>query len=408
MKRLATNTIIVLATLGGLMLLWQFWAAIVLFALSLAVAAAVRPATDFGARLHLPRGLSILFTYLIVLAILTGLIVLVAQPLALELARATNQFVGTYEQITIYWPKGTAFQQAVASRLPPPEELYQAMAGDQGLALFRSILGVAQGFMSFLGQLVIVLVLSIYWSADQAHFERLLLSLLPARDRDQARHIWRSIEKGVGAYVRSELIQSLLVVILLGVGYSLIGLRYPIMLSISGAVFWLIPWLGAILAVILPLLAGLAISPQAALLAPVFTLAVLLIMEVVIEPRIFNRRRYSSLLVVLFVVALANLFGIIGIIIAPPLAAATQILARSLARINAPLDTTSAAAQLAALNIRLEAIRQKMSDDEKCSQEVESLANRVGSLIEEASQFMRQEPETPQVGLPVSSRGGNL
>ena len=112
------------------------------------------------------------------------------------------------------------------------------------------MLGITLGAFDLLGQLMIVLVLSVYWSADQEHFKRLWLSLLPFERRARARLIWQTLESGLGAYLRSQVIQTVLAVILLGIGYQVLGLQYPVALALIGAIGWLIPWVGVLLAVI--------------------------------------------------------------------------------------------------------------------------------------------------------------
>src|SRR6185369_9351425 len=106
------------------------------------------------------------------------------------------------------------------------------------------------------------LILSVYWSTNQVHFERLWLSLLPAEQRKLARNVWRTIELELGAYIRSEIIQSFLAGFLLTIGYWMLGCPYPALLGVFGAIAWLIPLVGAPLAMVLPLLVGLLSSLQ--------------------------------------------------------------------------------------------------------------------------------------------------
>ncbi|NTU75884.1 MAG: AI-2E family transporter, partial [Anaerolineaceae bacterium] len=180
------------------------------------------------------------------------------------------------------------------------------------------------------GQFMVVIFLSIYWSLDKVHFERLWLSLLPPQNRRKAREIWSGIEKGVGSYFRSEMIQSLVVGLLLGFGFWLIGIRYPTILAIIGAVAWLIPYIGPLIAIIPVFVIGITVNLATALIASIFTIVILVLMQMFVEPLFFRRKDYSALLTVLVLILLADMFGLIGFLIAPPLAAAIQILLRNL------------------------------------------------------------------------------
>jgi putative permease len=255
------------------------------------------------------------------------------------------------------------------------------------------------------GQFFIILVLSVYWSADRVHFERLWLSLLPAERRAHARRIWRELEQGVGAYIRSELAQSLIAGIVLGLGYWMIGLDFPILLAAFGALLWLIPWLGAVLAVILPFVVGLSISPLVAAITVIYTLGVLLVLEALVEPRLFNRRRYSSLLVVFFLVIMTEAYGLVGMILAPPLAASVQILFHHLVRFFSSPGQADQAEQIAALKQRLQEIYLQLEEREERSPEVASLAARLEALIEKTEEALQADRrQDPKLNLPAAAR----
>ena len=181
MKRLAWFTLLVLATLTLAMIFWEFRVAVVLFGLSLAVAAAVRPLVDRLAARGVPRGLALLVTYAMCIGGLIALVLILSGPLLTDLQQLTRDLASGYEQLTAQWPTGSPLQQMLASQLPAASDLSTAITGPQGGAVLQAVLGLTMGSFDLLGQLLIVLVLSMYWSADQEHFKRLWLSLLPFR-----------------------------------------------------------------------------------------------------------------------------------------------------------------------------------------------------------------------------------
>jgi putative permease len=224
------------------------------------------------------------------------------------------------------WLEDGPFQQALVAWLPTPEMLFEAITGEQGQLVLPAVLGFTQGIGGVVGGAFVVLFLSLYWSINQIHFERLWLSLLPAELRKQTRGIWRTIEPDLGAYIRSEVAQSLLAALLLGLGYWLFGSPYPTLLAVIGALAWLIPVVGAALAVILILLMGLLTSVQLSMFTVLYTLVVLIAMQVWVEPRLFRRKWDNPILTLVILLAMAEAFGLLGIIVAPPLSAVCQIL----------------------------------------------------------------------------------
>jgi putative permease len=382
MKRLAWFTLVIFATLTLVLLFWEFRVAVLLFVLSLVVAATVRPLVDRFVARGLPRGLALLFTYAVCIGGIMALVLILSGPLLTDLQQLTQNVAGSYEQMRTQWPTGSPFQQTLAQQLPSTDELYQLFTG----LLPQTVLGITLGSFDLLGQLMIVLVLSIYWSADQEHFKRLWLSLLPFAQRARARLIWQTLESGLGAYLRSEGIQTLLAVILLSLGYELLGLQYPVALALIGAIGWLIPWVGLLLAVIPALWVGLSSSLALGLVAAAFTIAVLCFLEFVVEPRLFNRRRFSSLLVVIVVLVLVDEFGLIGILLAPPLAAAIQILAGQLMRSTTTAKATPAQ-PISALQANLASAKSLLAADTVPSgPELNNLVDRLEQLIARADQ----------------------
>lgn len=389
MIRIMKYTVIVVMTLIVLMLLWQFSIAILLFLLSLAVAAALRPVISSITGRNVPKRLALGIVYFLLIAAILSSLLLLSPPLLDELQRVTDDFVANYERAKTIWPReGTPFQQALAGQLPPSSELYQALTSEGGVTVLQGIFGIAQNFFSTLGYIAIVIVLSLYWSADQFRFERLGLSLLAEEHHPKALHVWRSVEHGVGEYLRSEIIQSVIAGLMLWLGYSVLGIRYPILLALWGAVWRLIPWFGALIAVLPALLLGIGVSSIVAVLATVYTVGILMTLKLVIEPRFFPRYKYSALLIVLFVVALAEAFGFIGVVLAPPLAVSMQILFQHLYPLAASTSSNETLEQVRDIQKRLLELKRRLQYSR--SREGVRLLDRLQRLVYQADETLQE------------------
>lgn len=390
MRRLAWYTILVLATLAGVLLLWQFQEPIILFVLAVATAAAFRPLID-RLDVWLPRGVALVLAYALVLLGVAGALVVIGGPVVHDMDRAANDFTRYYEQLKSRPADALAPVLAtITAQLPPPAALYRSLAGQQGAALVESLLGAAANFTGFLSQLVIVLAISLYWNADHERFEPLLFSLVPARSRSRVRRTWHAIETGVGAYIAGELVLALLTGGLLWAGYSLIGLKYPALLATSGAVAGLIPWLGAILAIVPALFIGFDGGLLSAALVGLYTFVVILGLELFVRPRFFARQQYSSLLMMIVALLLVFSSGLLGLVMAPPLAAALQILA---AGSREPEDQEAMPAAIAQrekdFETRLAAVRHELeAGTEPPSMELVSLMARLDQLVDESREYL--------------------
>lgn len=389
MMRVIRYATIVVITLAALLMLWQFSIAIVLFLLSLAVAAALRPLINglMGRRISKRLALAIVYTLLV--ASIVGSLFLIGASTLDELQMASDDLISNYDRAKVEWPlRGSVFQKALAEQLPPSAELYETMMSGEGIPALQSVFGIAQNFFSILGYIAIIIILSLYWSADQLRFERLGLSLLPSEYHPKALRAWRSIEAGVGAYLRSEIVQSVLAGLFLWLIYVTLDIRYPTLLALWGAVVRLIPWFGALIAVLPALLVATGSSPILGFVAAISTIAVLFLLKEVIEPRVFHRHKYSALLIVLFVIGLAQAFGFIGVILAPPLAVAVQILFRELYPFPTSMFSREISEKVASIRTRLLQLRRRIQS--RTNRKNKHLINRIYYLVRRTADYLQE------------------
>jgi predicted PurR-regulated permease PerM len=290
------------------------------------------------------------------------------------------------------WLQGSSVQQGLVASLPSPSKLFLAITGSQGQLVLPAVLGFTQNIGDVVSGALVILFLSIYWSINQIHFERLWLSLLSSMHRKQVRDIWRIVEPELGTYIRSEIIQSLLAGLLLGLGYWLLGSPYPALLAITGAIFWLVPVMGAPLALIFPLLMGLLTSWQLSLFSGVYTLVVLIAMELWVEPRLFKHKWDNPILTLVIILAMADAFGFIGILIAPPLSAVCQILWNLL--ISRRM-VAGAAIQVSDLKERQAIVWENIKAmDEPPNAMVKNSMERLTGLLDKAEPILQAVPST--------------
>ena len=386
-KQLVVFGTAVMTTLLALVILWQFRIVVVYVLISLTLAAVLRPLVNRLVRRGFVVRVAWILLYLVVLGSFGFLLFLTGEAAINEIKQLAPTLLVQDEWRLPIWLEGSPFQQALVARLPPPSRLFEAITGDQGQLVLPAILGFTQGIGGIVSGGIVILFLSIYWSINQIHFERLWLSLLPSGQRKQARNIWRTIESEIGAYIRSEIIQSVLAALLLGFGYWLLGSPFPMLLALIGALAWLIPLVGAGLALILPLLMGLLTGVQLSLFTVFYTLVVLIALKVWIEPRLFRHKSYNPILTLVILLALADAFGLLGILVAPPLSAVCQILWNLLVSNRL---VSGAAAQISDLKERLTNLLAVIKEmDELPPQLVVSSMERLTELLLKAEPILQ-------------------
>lgn len=324
MKRLMLYTAIVLATLLVLYILWQFRLVLLLFVLSLFVAAAIRPLVVRLTTWGMPKVGAQIVLYVVGVGAVLLILLLVGDRLLMELNILANRAVIEYESISRRWAEGATWQQTAVSYL---SSLPFATAEEAELEeMLPTFVFVTQGVATALGGLLLLLALSVYWSADQYRFERLWLSLLSPKRRAYARNGWREIERTVGSYLRSQAVQSVLAAFFLGFGAWAAHMDFPILLALLGALATLVPLFGGLVIALLAFGLGSLEGLSLGLGAATYTLVLFLALEFFVEPRLWPRKRRSFLFTILLIIPLLEAFGLWGLLVAPPLAAALEVL----------------------------------------------------------------------------------
>lgn len=402
LKQLAINAAVVLGTLTLAFLIWEFREAVIVFVFSLAIAAAARPYVESLSNRGLPSTVALVLVYVLFVVIVIGIFVLAGNSLITEIQHLTDNLAKTYDAIWTNWPKGTDFQKLIVQRLPPPADLYKSFSPEQSGSTISGLLGFTITSATLIGQILTIFVLSIYWSIDRVHFERLWLSLLKVESRARSRDIWRAIERDFGSYVRSEVLQSILAGVLLGLGLWAMGIQYPSLLAMFAALAWLIPWLGGVLAILPVALVGFSQSMGLGIFATIFAIGILVLLDFLIEPRFLRKRQFSSLLSILLIIALIEPFGLMGFIVAPPLAAALELIFRYNLSAKPVPTSTQSAEQVTELRARILQLRQTIANHpEPPEPQTLSILARLEELVKRTDQELETMEDKRQ---PVRRR----
>lgn len=389
-KRLLVIAIGVMSTLLALAALWQFRIVVIYVLISLLFAATFRPAARHRSlRFKLTRG-RLIFQYVVGIAAFVVLFVLAGRFLANDFQQLVESLTEESMWLLPAWLEGSSLQQTLSRWLPTPNELLRAFTSESDLVL-SAVLGFTEGLGGIVSGLIVVIFLSVYWSINQNHFERLWLSLLPADIRKPARHISRAIEYELGAYTRSELFQSALSVVLFGLGYWLLGSPYATLLAVTGGLARLIPVVGATIALVLPFLLGSLTSTELAISTVLYTALVLVFLQVWVEPRFFKPSKDNPVLTFVILLTMADAFGLLGIVAAPPVSVICQTLWRFLVTDRITPDPGSQVLDLKERHARLRTTIEEMVGSPPPL--IVSSMQRLTELIEKAGPILDQKQQ---------------
>jgi predicted PurR-regulated permease PerM len=318
--------------------LWKLRLVIALVFLAFIVAAAMRPGIEALARWRVPRGVGVTVHYLI-LGILFALFVWLVVPRALnqvesalgvsglptspsDLSNAASHSTGIKHDILI------ALQRQL-KHLPSASHLVRP--GLQiGVKAFEVLIGIFFVFAS-----------AAYWIFERDRAVDLVCSLLPRPKRKVVRDTWTLIDLKLGAFVRGQLLLIALVSFVLSIAFWAIGLPYWILIGSFAGIVEIIPVIGPLAAGALAIGVGLTESVRTAIEAGSVVLAVRLLEDYLVIPRVLGDAvGLTPLVVLVSVTSVGILFGGFAVILAIPLAAVVSTLVDVIVRNRDPSEET--------------------------------------------------------------------
>lgn len=318
-----------LAIAGGLFLLWQLSEILQWLVIALFLAVALDPAVSWVTRRGVPRGPAILLVYLLLLLVIGGLSALVLPPLVDQVEGLGSYIVGLMQA-----PGGLdQFVEELATRyglggyVETLREQARALPS-QLTGAARPLLAVTRGIIGSLTALVSILLLTFLLLLDSERFLAAALTLRPAQQRSRLHRILSQLGDAIHAYVNGNLLISLIAGLAAFVAMSLLRVPYAVALALVVALLDLIPLVGSTLGAALAVLVALFVDPVRAVILAVYFLVYQQIENNLLQPLVYGRSvKLHPLGVFVAVLAGGELLGILGAVMAIPVAEIIRILA---------------------------------------------------------------------------------
>jgi predicted PurR-regulated permease PerM len=318
---------IVVACGIGLYLLWRIRGVVRLVGISLFFALALMPVVDaLDSKLRLPRALLILLVYVLLLAGVAVIGYVVVPSMVKEVGQLSHdapryaaelRHNGTFRHYDDHYHISATLVKD-ARQLP---HLLGHLVGP--------LKDVTVQAFSFIGQLLTVLAISFLLVLHGRDYVGMGLSLTGER-APRYRRLIVDINSAVAQYVLGNITISVLATIATWIVLSVLGVPYALALGFVVGFFDLLPLVGATLGAIVVALATLTVDfPTATIVWIAFIIVWQRFEDYVVQPLVYGRTlRVNPIVTIVSVLAGAALLGILGALLAIPIAAAIQIVLR--------------------------------------------------------------------------------
>ncbi|MGW8483915.1 AI-2E family transporter [Microbacterium sp. NPDC055903] len=292
------------------------------------------PLISWLERRRLPRWLAVLITIVAVLGVFTGIVLIVLPIIISQVSQLVEQITALMQRSNDIWGDlntwlGDLFPALDVERvLAEAQNWLLANVGSITNGVINASFAVANGLFGAF----IVLILTIYLTASTPSLKRSVYQLVPASKRPRFIDLADQITDSVGYYVMGQVTQGVINGVLSAIFLSIIQAPFPAVLAVVAFFFSLIPLVGTLtgstIIVLTCLIPGLG-SPATAIAAGVYYLIYMQVEAYVLSPRIMSRAvAVPGAVVVVAALAGGSLLGLLGALIAIPVAASILIIYR--------------------------------------------------------------------------------
>jgi predicted PurR-regulated permease PerM len=203
-------------------------------------------------------------------------------------------------------------------------------SGDLASAVFGGALNVGLKVLSLLGNIFVVIVLTLYFLASLPTIKRAMYQLAPASRRERVSKLGDQIVRSVGGYVSGAFVIALLAGVSTLVFLFIVGLgEYAVALALVVALLDVIPMIGATLGAIIVSAIAFATDPKMGIACVIFYIAYQQVENYIIYPRVMSRSvEIPGAMTVIAALIGASLLGVVGALLAIPTAAAVLLIVR--------------------------------------------------------------------------------
>ena len=326
--------LIVVAVVVFALALWKLRIVIALVFLAFIIAAAMRPSVEWLRRYRVPRGLGIIAHYAVLVGVLALLLWAVVPRAIDQVDKALGGIPTSSSELQEETKGSTGVKHEILKRVQDAlDEL------PSGRDLLDPALSVTFTVFEVLVGIFFTLACAAYWIFERDRAENLVLSVLPRERRRVVRDTWNLIDLKLGAYVRGTLLLIFFVASLLSLIFYLIGLPFWLLIAIFAGFVEVVPVIGPLVAGALAVGVGFTESWELALAAGLAVLAVRLLEDYVVIPRVLGTAvGLTPLSVLIAVAAMGILFGGFAVLLAIPFAAVLATLVDVVVRHRNPAD----------------------------------------------------------------------
>jgi predicted PurR-regulated permease PerM len=319
--------LVAVAVFAALYFLWMIRSILGMLFIAIFLAIALGPVVEFFVRRKVKRALAIVLTYVLLLAGVFGLGLLVVPPIV----SGVNDFVSNVPHYVNDLRHSKTFRRYDDKYKITPKLQQQAQKLPTHVADAASGLrDVTVGIFGAVIQLVTVLVMTFFLLNDGKRMLRFAFRELGPERGERFQRMGEDVYTAVGGYVAGNLLISVFAGLTSYAMMSILGLPFAVPLAVLVAFFDLIPLVGSTIAgAIVAIVAAIVGFPGKLIIWIIFLVVYQQVENNVVQPVVYRRTvQIHPLIVIVAVLIGGSLLGVLGALLAIPVAATVQIVVK--------------------------------------------------------------------------------
>nr|WP_240189276.1 AI-2E family transporter [Nakamurella flavida] len=298
---------------------------LIVIAVASLLAIGLDPPVGWLVRRGWKRGLAVMLIFLILLGVLAGAAYAIVPPVVNEVASFVTSVPTLITDLqNQQWIQELDAKYGLLQQIQSSSFVQSLVSGAS-----TSLLTAGVTVAGILVDLLIVLILTLYFLAGFPKIKAAAWRLAPASRRPRVSYLGDKVLKQMGGYLGGATIIAIQAGIVAGVFAAVVGLPYPWAIALGAAVLDFVPVVGPIVIGVSMTLLGFTISLPVGIGAGVFYLCQHLFEAYWLYPRVMRRTvDISTGAVVVAILVGGSLLGVTGAILAVPVAAACILIVR--------------------------------------------------------------------------------
>lgn len=321
---------IALAAIVLLLFLWKARALFLTVFLAVIAGLALARAVDWLEKRRIRRSVGAPLVMLLLIGALVGLIAAVAVPVRKQADELTKELPKAMRKVEGWLGKAQAaatLQQAQPE--PQPQQPQKQQKPAQGAARF--VFPVITSTFEAVAGLLIIIFIAIYIAVSPNTYRDGIIHLIPHPKRPRLVEVLDEVAETLRGWLMARLIAMIVIGIVTGGALMLLGVRGALALGVIAGLMELIPFYGPVVAAIPAIGIALLESPQKAIYVAILYVVIQQFEGNILSPLLLKRRlEVPPVLTIVAVSAFGIVFGVMGMLVAEPLAAATLLIVKKL------------------------------------------------------------------------------